>query len=76
MGCPISSQSCLTRPVNKIEEETLEEVLQEGNPVEKHEQFLLKRKNTERDEFPKQPSIIKDDEDLLEPEKPNGLESN
>ncbi len=58
----------------KIEEESPEEALKDENPVEKHEMFLLKRKNTERDEFPKQSSMV-NDEELLEVEKPEGLET-
>ncbi len=70
------STSTLTRPICKIEEEILEECPKDDDPVEKHEKFLLKRKNTERDEFPKQPSLVKEDEEVLELERPNKLEFN
>ncbi len=60
----------------KIEEESPLEFDMEGNPVEKHEKFLLKRKNTERDEFPKMPSLIQDQDELLEKEALDEFEFN
>ncbi len=60
----IISNAIKITDVDRADEEPKEE-----ETVEKREVFLLKRKNTERDEFPKQSSLFEDDDEVDHQEK-------